>query len=473
MPNQQGLKAWTLRNPFDEKVLASQALDSRAQWQNKLSALHLSFLALRERTWEERVGWLEQWAENLEAEAESLARMISEEMGKPLNEARQEIRKSVAGMRRWREIVATWYGQIQPQVSWPSPYDRSEVRLQGLGIIFGIMPWNFPIWQTVRLALSTLTVGNTLLIKPAENTYRSTARLLALLPKPAEKIVGETVFVDHAAVAEILADPRVQGVSLTGSPQAGRSVAALAGQNLKKSVLELGGLDAYLIFADVDLDWAAKLARDSRLVNGGQSCIAGKRFYVEASVAEMFCRKLQEQISGLVMGDPTLEATQLGPLVSARALATLKKQVAQLQACGGQEVYSYPEDRVPKQGYFFSPKILFFKSLEGFPTDEEVFGPLFSVIAFASEEELEAHLQGGVFGLGAGVLTADSTRAERWLNRLEAGQVVHNDYIRSDVGLPFGGIRHSGYGRELSFLSLFEFANIKTVSYGSPTQTSS
>ncbi len=463
------LQTWDQINPYSESKIVSWPLDSDESWQTQLKALDQAFRVFRKLEREERMDAISKWGQAIQVERDNLAEMLTHEMGKPIQEARAEVDKCIESIRIWPEVARTWFEQISPKIDWQGPYKKTDVELSALGIVFGIMPWNYPYWQTLRLALPTLTVGNSLAIKPAASTARCLNGFLDLFPAVAQNTVVTALNIDHQQTAKVIADSRVQGVSFTGSESGGRKVAAIAGVHLKKTVLELGSSDAYIVFDDVDQMAAAELAYKARMVNGGQSCIAGKRFYVQKKCHDQFLACLAKVVGqSTVVGDPMDDKTNLGPMSGKAARDTLQKQFEGLLRAGARDVSTSIEKEfpMPEKGYFFLPKILDFKSLDDMPINEEVFGPIFCVCAFDSDEELAQHLSESDFGLGAGIFTHDEARQQRWLKKLEAGHVVVNDHLRSHVAIPFGGIKNSGYGRELSFLSLFEFASVKVTSMG-------
>ncbi|RNE93825.1 NAD-dependent succinate-semialdehyde dehydrogenase [Marichromatium sp. AB32] len=408
-----------------------------------------------------RVTLLRALAEGLRAERARLARLITDEMGKLIAEAEAEIDKCALVCDYYAEHAATQLADI-PLASDAS---RSLLAHQPLGVVLAVMPWNFPFWQVFRCAAPALAAGNVVLLKHASNVPRcalAIADLFAAVDAP--EGVFQTLLIDAETAEQVVADPRVRAVSLTGSERAGRRVAGIAGANLKKSLLELGGADACVILEDADLERAAEIGARSRFINAGQSCIAAKRFIVVEAVADDFAARLQSQVEALVPGDPRDPDTTLAPLARKDLRETLHQQVEQSRAagaelrCGGQPL--------PGPGWFYAPTLLD-RVGPGMPAyEDELFGPVATVIRVADETEALRVANDTRFGLGGSVWSTDIARAERFARAMACGAVFVNGLVKSDPRLPFGGIKDSGYGRELGAPGIAEFLNLKTLWIG-------
>lgn len=408
----------------------------------------------------ERVKPLAKLASILRQKRSELSRIATIEMGKPIREALAEIEKCA--------LVCDYYYQnaekfLQGEVV-ETEAEKSYVVFEPLGVILGIMPWNFPFWQVARWAVPTLAAGNVCLLKHASNVPITALEI--------EKVFREAGFPEHVfqtlligpqGAERVLDHDLVDGVSLTGSVGAGSKVASLAGKNLKKVVLELGGSDPFIVLQDADLDKAAQAAVRSRMSNAGQSCIAAKRLIVNESISEAFTKKFVGVLNGLKIGDPMDESTDLGPVARKEFLEPLAKQLDDALKKGAR-VHRGPKP--PDQGYFFQPVVLTGLTEDMLVMRQEVFGPIASVITVSSEEEMIRIANETEFGLGAAVWTRDISKAEKLVKEIASGFVAINGIVKSDPRLPFGGVKKSGIGRELSHFGLTEFVNIKTVVIG-------
>ncbi|MEJ2059990.1 MAG: NAD-dependent succinate-semialdehyde dehydrogenase [Gammaproteobacteria bacterium] len=394
----------------------------------------------------------------LREQVEPLARLASLEMGKPITEARAEVEKSAWACDYFAEHAEA---MLRPE---PVQTDASHsyISYQPLGTVLAIMPWNFPYWQVLRHMAPTLAAGNTLLLKHAPNVPQVAQAIerLAL-----EAGVPEGVFInlpiDVDLIEAVIADPRVHAVTLTGSERAGRSVAELAGRHLKKVVLELGGSDAFVVLEDADLDLAVSQAVPARFQNGGQSCIAAKRIILTEPVAENFTGRFVEAVRALRVGDPLDEATQIGPVARADLRDELHRQVRASIDAGAQLAAGGAPIEGP--GYFYQPTVLDRVGPGMTAYSEELFGPVATLIHARDEAQALAIANDSRFGLGGCVWTRDTERGERFAAALESGGAFVNGMFKSDPRLPFGGIKASGYGRELSIHGIREFVNTKTL----------
>lgn len=409
----------------------------------------------------ERAARLRDLAGVLRAARETLATTATQEMGKRLAEARAEVDKCANAC----EYYADHGPDFLQDTMIASDASRSFIAWQPLGTVLLVMPWNFPYWQAFRQAIPATLAGNAVLLKHASNVPGCAAHLERVF---AEAGFPEGVFqnlpVESDAVAGIIADPRVQGVSLTGSEGAGRAVGAAAGKALKSSVLELGGSDAFVVLADADLDYTVEQAVRGRFQNNGETCIAAKRFIVEGSVADAFVERFRKAIEALVIGDPMMEQTNIGPLARDDLRDELHDQVRRSMDAGATCVIGgQPLDRA---GAFYPPTLLDHVEPGMAAFDEETFGPVAAVTRARDADQAIALANRSRFGLGGSVWTGDPVRGETLARRLECGCAFVNGIVKSDPRLPFGGVKDSGYGRELSELGIREFVNAKTIWVG-------
>ncbi|WP_018139457.1 MULTISPECIES: NAD-dependent succinate-semialdehyde dehydrogenase [unclassified Thioalkalivibrio] len=408
-----------------------------------------------------RAQCLRDLAAVLRDQREALARTATQEMGKRLVEARAEVDKCANGC----EYYADRGPDFLQDTMIASDASRSFIAWQPLGTVLLVMPWNFPYWQAFRQALPATLAGNTVLLKHASNVPGCAEHLERVFT---EAGLPEGVFqnlpVGSDAVEGIIADARVQGVSLTGSERAGRAVGAAAGKALKTSVLELGGSDAFIVLADADLDHTVEQAVRGRFQNNGETCIAAKRFIVEESIADAFVERFRTAIEALVIGDPMSDDTNIGPLARDDLRDELHDQVRRSVAAGARLVTG--GEPLERAGYFYPPTLL--DAVEpGMPAfDEETFGPVAAVTRARNADHAITLANRSRFGLGGSVWTADPVRGEALARRLECGCAFVNGIVKSDPRLPFGGVKDSGYGRELSELGIREFQNAKTIWVG-------
>lgn len=394
----------------------------------------------------------------LEERIETLAALMVQEMGKPVSQARGELNKC-AGACRYYATHADEYLRQQPV---KTEAQRSYVAFEPLGVILAIMPWNFPFWQVFRFAAPALMAGNVALLKHASNVPQCAIAIESLfLDAGFPEGVVKHLRISSEDTEKVLRDPRVQALTLTGSSRAGKAVAAIAGSVLKKAVLELGGTDALIVLADANIDEAVATGFKSRMQNNGQSCIAAKRFILEAPVFESFTEKFLHKVASMTTGDPMQEQTQLGPLARADLRDQLHDQVMRSVAAGARLITG--GHSIDGPGFYYAPTILA-DVTPGMPAfDEELFGPVAALCLANNEAEAVALANESVYGLGATVFTQDRAKGERIARRLKAGSTFVNAMVRSDSRLPFGGIKESGLGRELSHFGMHEFVNIKTV----------
>jgi succinate-semialdehyde dehydrogenase/glutarate-semialdehyde dehydrogenase len=423
-----------------------------------IERVHQAWLGWKEVSFEQRGERLLAVAQRLRTRSEELARIMALEMGKPITEARGEIEKCA-----W---VCEYYAQQGAVMLAQQPMDsdasRSYVAYRPLGVVLAVMPWNFPFWQVFRFAAPALMAGNAALLKHSSNVPRCAMVIEELFVEaglPSD--VFRTLLIGSGGVDSVIEHPRVCAVTLTGSEPAGRKVAAKAGQMLKKTVLELGGSDPFIVTPGADLKQAAEVGARARCLNSGQSCIAAKRFIVFEQVYDRFLELFKKTMTQLVVGDPLDDATQIGPQARADLRAELHQQVQTSVNAGARLVLG--GQVVEGKGFFYPPTILADVG-PGMPAyDEEMFGPVASVIRVADAEQAVTVANDTPFGLGGSVWDRDAERGEALAARIAAGAVFVNGMVKSDPRLPFGGVKASGYGRELSHYGILEFVNIQTV----------
>jgi succinate-semialdehyde dehydrogenase/glutarate-semialdehyde dehydrogenase len=445
-------------NPTTGELLETFAETPPREVERAVAGAWTAFLDWRRRPFAARAERMRAAARVLRARQGEFARTMALEMGKPLAQGEQEIEKCAWTCDFYAERGEGYLAE-QPRSTEAA---RSYVRFDPLGPVLGIMPWNFPFWQVFRFAVPALVAGNAGLLKHASNVPRSALAIEAVFREAGfPDGLFRTLLVGPAAVPALIADARVRAVTLTGSDAAGSRVAEQAGRALKKTVLELGGSDPFLVLADADLEQAARTAASARLVNSGQSCIAAKRFIVLEEVADRFLERFVAEMGARAVGDPLERATEVGPQARHELRDTLHRQVEESVRRGARLLLG---GRLREgRGAFYPPTVL--AAVEaGMPAfDEETFGPVAAVIRARDEADAVRLANGSVFGLGASIWTEDRGRAERLAAEIEAGVVFVNGQVRSDPRLPFGGVKRSGYGRELSEYGIREFVNVKSV----------
>ena len=448
-------------NPTTGEVVETFTETPAGEIDRMLDAAVAAFGEWRAVPFEARAERLRDIARLLRAKSAEYARTMAVEMGKPLAQGEAEVAKCA--------VACEWYAEHAARLLAPEPRttdgSRSYVRFDPLGPVLAIMPWNFPFWQVLRFAAPTLMAGNAVVLKHASNVP-CCALALEQLVRSAGLPLGlfAAVLVGSSAVERLIGDPRIRAVTLTGSDRAGREVAAAAGRELKKTVLELGGSDPFIVLEDADIDRTAAAAASARLINSGQSCIAAKRFIVIESVERRFLERFVAAMESRRVGDPLAAGTDVGPQARADLRDALHAQVEASRARGARVLTGGRRSDGP--GAFYPPTVL--AAVEpGMPAfEEETFGPVAAVIRARDEDDAVAIANASPFGLGASIWTRDAARAERLAPGIEAGSVFVNRVVQSDPRLPFGGIKRSGYGRELAEYGLREFVNVKTVSVG-------
>jgi succinate-semialdehyde dehydrogenase/glutarate-semialdehyde dehydrogenase len=423
-----------------------------------LGAAWKDWLAWKETSFGHRASLMREAAALLRARTDELARLMAEEMGKPVRQGRAEVEKCAWACTYYAETAAA---HLAPDLV-PTDGGKSYVAFQPLGPVLAVMPWNFPLWQVYRFAAPALMAGNVGVLKHASNVSGCALAIEAMFRDAGfPDHAFRTLLVPSGRVKEIIEDRRIRAVTLTGSTPAGQAVAAQAGAVLKKTVLELGGSDPYIVLEDADLDQAAKTCVDARLINSGQSCIAAKRFIVASPALEAFTERFLSLMRACKVGDPLREDTVVGPLARADLRDELHRQVTASVEAGARLLLG---GEIPEgEGAFYPPTVLGNVRPGMAAFDEETFGPVAAIVPALGEEDAVRLANLSSFGLGAAVLTRDRNRGEGVALKLDCGFTCVNGQVASDPRLPFGGVKDSGYGRELGSYGIKEFVNIKTV----------
>lgn len=418
----------------------------------------------RNTTYAQRAAWANATADLLEAEADDVAAIMTLEMGKTLKSAKAEALKCAKGFRYYAEHTEALLAD-EPADAGKVGASRAYARYQPLGVVLAVMPWNFPLWQAVRFAAPALMAGNVGLLKHASNVPQCALYLADVISRGGfPDGCFQTLLVPSGAVERILRDPRVAAATLTGSEPAGQSVGAIAGDEIKPTVLELGGSDPFIVMPSADLDKAVSTAVTGRVQNNGQSCIAAKRFIVHADIYEAFTEKFVEKMSALKVGDPTDPDTDVGPLATESGRDEIAGQVDAAAAAGATVRLG---GKTPDQpGWFYPPTVITDITKDMALYTEEVFGPVASLYRAKDIDEAIEIANATTFGLGSNAWTQDEAEQQRFIDDIEAGQVFINGMTISYNELPFGGVKRSGYGRELSGQGIKEFCNVKTVWVG-------
>ncbi|WP_432546281.1 NADP-dependent succinic semialdehyde dehydrogenase [Kineococcus sp. SYSU DK004] len=441
--------------------MSDEAVDER------VARAAAAFERYRLTTVDDRVRWLRSAADVLEADTDDVARLMTTEMGKTLAAARAETGKCVAALR--------YYADHAHEFLAPRPADAEAVGAQEayvvhqpLGVVLAVMPWNFPLWQAMRFAAPALAAGNVGLLKHASNVPQTALYLEELFRKAGfPDDVFQTLLVGSSSIERVLRDRRVVAATLTGSAPAGKSVASIAGDELKPTVLELGGSDPFVVMPSADLAKAASVAATARCQNNGQSCIAAKRFFVHADVAEEFTRLFADELAALRVGHPAEEGTQVGPLATESGRDDVEEYVRDAVEKGATVVTGGQRPDGP--GWYYPPTLLTGVTQDMRLYDEEVFGPVAALFTVSSLEEAIDIANSHPYGLGSNVWTDDEAERERFVRDVQAGMVFVNGMTTSYPELPFGGVKQSGYGRELTDLGMHAFTNAKTVWVGAPS----
>ena len=448
-------------NPATGETLRTFQPLTAAELESKLHAAAQAFQHHRRTSLAERARMMLRAAEILDSEQESFARLMVTEMGKPMQPARDEVAKSALGCRYYAEHAERFLADEEV----PTAAVRSWVRYQPLGPVLAVMPWNFPFWQVFRFAAPALMAGNVGLLKHASNVPQCALAIEDIFRRAGfADGVFQALLLENEQVRGVIEDSRVAAVTLTGSTGAGAQVATAAGKVIKRTVLELGGSDPFIVMPSADLELAVVTGGKARAINNGQSCIAAKRFIVHDAVADDFERRFVEGTRALVVGDPMDPVTEVGPLATEAQVRTLADQVERSVRAGARLLAG--GSRLQRPGFFFQPGVLAGIPPGSPPYTEEFFGPVALLFRVRSAEEAIRLANDSPFGLGASVWTRDRGERDRFVSELEAGMVFVNAMVASDPRVPFGGVKQSGYGRELGPFGIREFVNVKTVWVG-------
>ncbi|MDX6531920.1 MAG: succinate-semialdehyde dehydrogenase / glutarate-semialdehyde dehydrogenase [Blastocatellia bacterium] len=450
-------------NPATGETLKTFEPLNQTQLDEKLQLAHTTFQRYRRTSFAERARTMLRAAEILEAEKKDFARMMTLEMGKPIVGAVQETEKCAWVCRYYAENAERYLADELVETT----ATKSFVHFQPLGVVLAVMPWNFPFWQVFRFAAPSLMAGNVGLLKHSSNVPQCALAIEDIFRRAGfPEGAFQTLLIGSEVVPSVLEDSRVAAVTLTGSEPAGRSVASIAGKQIKKTVLELGGSDPFIVMPSADLDAAVTTAVKARTINNGQSCIAAKRFIVHTQIYDEFEKRFVEVMKALRVGDPLIESTDIGPLATEQILKDLEEQV-QVSVAAGAKILTggqkFKAEGDLARGNFYEPTVLV-DIPKGAPAyQDEIFGPVASLFRVANIDEAIELANGTSFGLGSAAWTRDDAERDRFVEELEAGSVFINGMVASDPRLPFGGIKHSGYGRELGVFGIREFVNVKSV----------
>ncbi|MGV8996175.1 MAG: NAD-dependent succinate-semialdehyde dehydrogenase [Parvibaculaceae bacterium] len=445
-------------NPFDGELTKSFVALSDAELETKIATAQACFLTWRQRSYAERATIIAKAGQALHTKVDEFARVMTLEMGKRIGEARGEVEFSARILAYYAKNAERFLAPVKLNPT----NGEAHMESSPIGVVFCVEPWNFPYYQLARVAGPHLMAGNTLVVKHAGIVPQCAIAFEKLLIDAGAPVgLYTNLLISHAQCDQIVDDPRIKGVALTGSVAAGRSVAARAGQNLKVSSMELGGSDAFIVLDDADLDLTIPWAVWGRMYNTGQTCCAAKRFIVLDSVADKFLEKFQTALSALKAGDPLDEKTTLGPLSTEQALLDLLKQVDLAVSKGAKVLIG--GKRIDRLGSFMQPTILTDIKPENPAFRDEFFGPVASFYRVKNDDEAIALANDSDFGLGGSVWTKDIERGKRVASRVETGMMFINNIDWSDAELPFGGIKNSGYGRELGDMGIQQFVNKKLI----------
>ncbi len=449
---------WTTQDPSTEEKLITYEEHSPSELEQRVESAQTAFKQWSLLDYASRAQPLIHLATLLKQNVDQYGHLMSKEMGKPIKQARNEILKCASAC----EYYANNGAEFLKDETVKTEATESYITFEPLGLILAIMPWNFPFWQIFRFLPSALIAGNGILLKHAPNVTGCAFAIEQLVEKAGfPKDLLKAILIETNRIPALIQDTRIQAITLTGSDRAGSEVAAVAGKSIKKCVLELGGSDPFIILDDADLNMCLDKAIEARMINTGQSCIASKRFIVPVQLQNAFSQGIKTRIEKLKIGEPADESTEIGPLARLDLLENLERQVSE-SVQGGARILSGGK-RLPRKGYYYPPTLVV-DVKKGMPLyQEEIFGPVFSVISVKNIEEAIAISNDSPFGLGASIWTKNSLEGQKVAKQIHAGNVFINTPVVSHVKLPFGGIKRSGYGRELSHYGIKEFVNIKSI----------
>jgi succinate-semialdehyde dehydrogenase/glutarate-semialdehyde dehydrogenase len=449
-------------NPATGVTEQEFAAHDAAETDRRIGEAQSAYEALHETDFVQRAAWMRATADILDGEIEKVARMLVLEMGKPISQARAEAQKCAKAMRFYAERTEGFLAdEVLPDPSSVGA-SRAYARYQPLGVVLAVMPWNYPLWQVVRFAAPALMAGNTGVLKHASNVPQAALYLDTLFERGGFPVGSfRTVLIGAREVKAVIEDKRIKAVTLTGSEPAGRSVASIAGGQVKKSLMELGGSDPFIVMPSADLEAAATTAVKARMQNNGQSCIAAKRFLVHTEVYDTFAALFAEKIAALTLGDPMDESTDVGPVATETGRSELAELVDDAMSKGATVLVG---GKAPEgAGWFYEPTLVTDLTDDMRIVMEETFGPVASLYRVADRDEALRIANQTTFGLSSAVWTQDAGDEEFFVRELQAGAVFINGMTASYPELPFGGVKDSGYGRELSAEGIHEFMNVKTV----------
>ncbi|MBY0317007.1 MAG: aldehyde dehydrogenase family protein [Bdellovibrionales bacterium] len=438
-------------NPTTEKTLEKFKYATESEVQSLMKRSQAAFERWSHTSLQDRQEHMLALAQQLLKNKEALSRSMTHEMGKPIVQSQAEVEKCI-------QLIEFCVEESKTALA-IKKHKGFEIHSAPQGIIFGIMPWNFPLWQVFRFAIPTMLAGNCVVVKHAENVAGTSLLIEDVFRKARMNDVYTNILVDHQGAAELIGSPMIRGVSLTGSTRAGKSVAETAGKHLKKVVLELGGNDAYIVCEDANLELAAQKMFQARILNAGQSCISAKRLIIHRQVIQPVTDLLIDQMEKLKVGDPLLNTTEMGPVARKDLLEGLLQQLDQMMKLGAQVKYTHPT--LLTKGFFLTPTIVHQDPSIAF--NEEVFGPIFTLIPFENDPDAIQIANSTPYGLGGAVFSGDSHRAYSIAQSMDTGSVAVNDFFRSSPERPFGGVKDSGYGRELGEEGFYEFVNKKVI----------
>lgn len=445
-------------NPHNNELLGEYPTHTSSEIDQILDRSQLAQGKWKKENIKTRSDLLLKFSKVLSDNKQGIAELISLEMGKPIKESFAEIDKSIWCIEYYAERAS---GLLSIERIDTEAF-RTYVTKEPLGVILGVMPWNFPLWQVIRFAIPTLLAGNSIVVKHASNIPQFSQFLELLFTRsefPEDLYLN--VLTDRVGVEQMLHNHYIKGVSVTGGTKAGSAIGSIAGSVQKKSVMELGGSDPFIVFPDADIRKAAEVAVRSRMINNGQSCIAAKRFLIQEKAYQRFLDAFLDELNRLKVGDPLKEDTDLGPLATASILESIDLQIQQSIKMGGRVVIG--STRIEKPGNYYSPTVIVDVTPDMPVMGEETFGPVAAIQTFSQDYEAIQIANDTEYGLGASIWTKDHERAEQLIPQIEAGNVFINQMVRSDPRLPFGGVKRSGYGRELGSFGIHEFVNLKSV----------